>query len=49
MDEAKKQRDSALADSEKARQDVAMLEETKQKMMGTIDVSTSAASCSMKR
>ena len=38
MDEAKKQRDSALADSEKARQDVAMLEETKQKMMGTIDV-----------
>ena len=38
MDEAKKQRDSALADSDKARQDVAMLEETKQKMMGTIDV-----------
>lgn len=38
MDEAKKQRDSALADSEKARQDVAMLEDTKQKMMGTIDV-----------
>jgi len=38
MDEAKKQRDSALADSEKARQDVALLEETKQKMMSTIDV-----------